>query len=250
MKWLVLGANSGIARAVLARALQPGDEAVLLCRRRESVADLLASAAERRLTLDWRPGDALDDGHLEALLREMEEAAWIPDRVLLAWGVLRREPAPAEALALVERVNGEASLGWLDAVLQRIADDRARLAGLRRVPSGPVRVLVLGSVAGDRIRPSLAAYGRSKRLLERGVDALRAGLAGLEPPVTLTLAKPGPVRTPMLSAGGWARKIGAEPEAVAPRLLAAMEAGRPVVYAPAYWRAVMAVLRALPGDGD
>jgi short-subunit dehydrogenase len=37
-----------------------------------------------------------------------------------------------------------------------------------------------------------------------------------------------------------------EPEPVARAVLAAMSAGRPVVYAPAVWRWVMLVIRALP----
>lgn len=243
MKWLVLGANSGIARAVLEAALLPGDEAWLLCRRRKSIDDLLGAAEARGLGLRWLPGDALEASHLDGLLAEMGRADWRPDRLLLAWGLLRREPtATRNELDRVEEVNGRASLAWLNGVLRHAAASRECLV------DAPLRALVLGSVAGDRVRPSLAAYGRSKRRLEQGVDALRDELSAA--PITLTLAKPGPVRTPMLSRAGWARRIGAEPEPVARRLLAALEAGRPVVYAPAYWRLAMALLKRLPGGLD
>jgi short-subunit dehydrogenase len=165
----------------------------------------------------------------------MDQESWQPDRVLLAWGLLLHEPAGAERLEAMRRINGEASLRWLGAVLHAAAAGRPSTAHR-------LRALALGSVAGDRTRPSMRVYGQSKRELEIGVEALRKELSQAGHGTTLTLAKPGPVRTPMI-AGGWMRAIAAPPGPVARRLLAALEAGQQTVYAPAYWGAVMALLR-------
>jgi len=57
--------------------------------------------------------------------------------------------------------------------------------------------------------------------------------------------KPGFVRTGMTD-GLPAPPFAGEPDAVAVRVLRAIDAGTPVVYAPAAWRYVMAVIRLLP----
>jgi short-subunit dehydrogenase len=57
--------------------------------------------------------------------------------------------------------------------------------------------------------------------------------------------KPGFVRTEM-TAGLPAPPFAAEPDAVARTVLAGIESGRPVVYAPGVWRWIMLVVRALP----
>ena len=57
--------------------------------------------------------------------------------------------------------------------------------------------------------------------------------------------KPGFVKTSM-TAGLEPPPFAGEPDAVAQRVLGAIDRGAPVVYAPAPWRLIMAVIRALP----
>jgi short-subunit dehydrogenase len=57
--------------------------------------------------------------------------------------------------------------------------------------------------------------------------------------------KPGFVRTGM-TASLQPPPFAGEPDDVARRVLAAMDRGDPVVYAPAAWRPIMAVIRSMP----
>lgn len=235
MDGLVLGASSGIARALLAEAwrrdAKPDERWVLTTRTGRVLPDLERAAGSRQL--DWRAAEALDDP--AALLTELGRDAWRPRVVLVAWGVLvPGERGSAEELARMREVNGPATLRWLEALSNWLPTD-----GL--APAAPPRVAVLGSVAGDRPRRSQWTYGLSKQELERGLDGLRRRA----PAIRWTLVKPGPIQTPMtahLKPG----LLMSRPEAIAPRLLKAWEEGRPQVYAPAWWGLVSTILCAVP----
>jgi short-subunit dehydrogenase len=62
--------------------------------------------------------------------------------------------------------------------------------------------------------------------------------------VKIVLIKPGPTATPM-TAHLPPRGL-ASPEAVAQAIVAAIDKGSPVVYAPARWALIMMVIRHLP----
>lgn len=103
---------------------------------------------------------------------------------------------------------------------------------------------LIGSVAGDRGRKSNYVYGAAKGLLERFAQGLQHRLAG--GPVRVVLIKPGPTDTPMtthLKASGLKM---ATVEQVAADIVAAIAAGRRVVYTPARWHIIMSVIRHLP----
>jgi short-subunit dehydrogenase len=62
--------------------------------------------------------------------------------------------------------------------------------------------------------------------------------------VTIVLIKPGPTATPMTA--HLPQRGMASAEAVASRIIAAIDAGTPVVYVPAKWAIIMMVIRHLP----
>lgn len=107
---------------------------------------------------------------------------------------------------------------------------------------------VIGSVAGDRGRQSNYIYGAAKGFVERYCQGLRNRLhpAG----VRVVLIKPGPTDTPMtrgMSGGAPAANLKlADPADVASAIVRGVAAGRPVVYAPAKWRLIMTVIKAIP----
>jgi short-subunit dehydrogenase len=98
-------------------------------------------------------------------------------------------------------------------------------------------------VAGDRGRQSNYIYGAAKGAITIVLQGMRNRLhhAG----VTVVTIKLGRVDTPMTASFEkgltWAR-----PESVAPSIYRAITRGRDVVYIPAYWRAIMLVLRSIP----
>ena len=102
---------------------------------------------------------------------------------------------------------------------------------------------VFSSVAGDRGRKPVALYGSSKAGLSHYLESLdhRYRADGL---VTVCV-KPGFVKTGM-TAGLKPAPFAGEPEPVAERVLAAIDRGKPMVYAPAIWGLIMWVIRLLP----
>jgi short-subunit dehydrogenase len=86
-------------------------------------------------------------------------------------------------------------------------------------------------------------YGAAKAGLTRYLEGLdhKHCTDGLR----VITVKPGFVKTSM-TAGLEPPPFAGEPDAVAQRVLGAIDRGVPVVYAPAPWRLIMAVIRALP----
>lgn len=108
---------------------------------------------------------------------------------------------------------------------------------------GAGTLCVFSSVAGDRARKPVVLYGAAKAGLSaylEGLD-LRYRSQGL----TTVCVKPGFVKTAM-TAGLPTPPFAGEPDEVAAVVLEAIDEGRPVVYAPPIWRAVMTAIKAMP----
>jgi NAD(P)-dependent dehydrogenase (short-subunit alcohol dehydrogenase family) len=105
-------------------------------------------------------------------------------------------------------------------------------------------LLVIGSVAGDRGRRSNFIYGATKGGLARLVEGMAHQLAPLG--ARAVLIKPGFVDTPMTASFSNKGLLWAQPEQVARVIAAAARRGGPIVYAPAYWRLIMLIIRHLP----
>ena len=150
--------------------------------------------------------------------------------------------------------------GGLFARPEELAADPARLAALlhanftgtvllcqqaaeRLAARGGGLICAFGSVAGDRARRSNYLYGASKAGLAVFLDGLDLAYRGRG--VRVLCVKPGFVRTSMTE-GLPVPPFAGEPDAVARRVVAAMDAGRHQVYAPGVWRLVMLIIRALP----
>lgn len=103
---------------------------------------------------------------------------------------------------------------------------------------------IIGSVAGDRGRKTNYAYGAAKALVDRYAQGLQHRLAATQ--VKVVLVKPGPTDTPMTAhLKGQGAKL-ASVDSVAQQIVKAVEAGKPVVYAPAKWWLIMTIIRLLP----
>ena len=106
------------------------------------------------------------------------------------------------------------------------------------------RIVVIGSVAGDRGRRKNYLYGSAKAGLGLYADGLRARLfpAG----ATVTLIKPGFVDTAMT----WGLPglfLVATPTECARQILRAAERGAATAYVPFFWRYIMLIIPAHPG---
>ena len=234
--WAIFGASSGLGREFARHAALQGKPLVLAGRDVEDLEldgrDLVLRGAPAVRTLKF---DALDAADLQVASRTLDAALPGSFNVLIAFGVLGSQAAieaePARAQEIMA-TNATAAIALMLA-----------LAPLMERRKGG-RLVVVGSVAGDRVRAGNLVYGASKAALHDACAPLRARLAKSN--VTLTLSKPGPLDTAMTF--GLARGLPLASAADCARdLWRAAQRGRAVRYFPWFWRWIMLIMRLLPG---
>jgi decaprenylphospho-beta-D-erythro-pentofuranosid-2-ulose 2-reductase len=232
---LILGATSAIAEAA-ARIWAAQRARLLLIGRGASKLEAIAADLKVRGASEVIP-IALDCAAADPAveMKRFVEILGAPDVVLLAYGVLgnqRQLESDPAAMADLLRTNFNSAASWcleVATVLER------RRAGA---------LVVIGSVAGDRGRQSNYIYGASKA----GLAVLVEGIAHRLAPsgARAVLVKPGFVDTPMTAAIRPKGLLWAKPEAIGAKIVKVADRGGPVVYAPAFWRAIMSVIRNVP----
>ncbi len=234
---LVLGALSAMAVATARLYAAEGARLVLAGR---------DAAALETLAADLRARGALS---AEAVTADL--ATTSPDALLPA--LLAPLGGAVDAVYLAYGVLGDLGLAERDlTVAAQVIDTNYRSAALWCLAAAAVlerqragSLVVIGSVAGDRGRKSNYLYGSTKAGLGVLVQGLAHRLAKVG--ARAVLVKPGFVDTPMTEhIKGRRGPLWATPEQVAPTLRKAADGGGTVVYAPWFWRPVMALIRAVP----
>jgi len=231
---VIVGATSAIAGEV-AKRFAMSRAALLLVGRDPrkldvAAADLAVRGASRVETL------AVDLTEATAPREVLRHAAAFEhiDGVLVAHGML---PAQARATHDVTYARDVVEVNYVSAmaVLTVLASH------LERQRAGCLAVI--GSVAGDRGRPSNYVYGSAKAGLAAFLGGLEARLAKVG--VRVLTIKPGMVDTPMT---GHLPKgpLFASAAKVGERIYRAMGRRSGVIYVPWYWRWVMLGIRAIP----
>ena len=157
------------------------------------------------------------------------------DIALIAHGALPEQAQCEADLQLCREaleVNGISPVLFAEAFARRMAR------------SGKGTLALIGSVAGERGRKSNYVYGSAKGLVTRYAQGLQHRFAGSG--VKVVLVKAGPTDTRMTA---HLKRQGAKlapVEQVARSIVAAIDAGRPVVYVPAKWQLIMGIIRHLP----
>lgn len=236
-KILILGALSDIAQATARRLAADGAILMLTGRdadRLETVATdlrLRGAAAVHVAAVDLAEIDP------EASFAEWAEMLGGLDAVLLAYGVLGDQTALAgdiKATRALINVNFASAAGWCLAAATRF----------ERCDHG--RLVVIGSVAGDRGRQSNYIYGASKA----GLNILIEGLAHRLAPThaRAILIKPGLVATAMTAHMKTGGPLWSTPDRVAAPIVQALQGrtGKTTLYAPGFWRMVMLIVKNLP----
>ena len=231
--WLVLGASSAIARAFALHAARGGADILLAGR---DLADLEASAADIRIRTGRDAAmlsfDAVDFASHPAFIdRSRAMAGDTTLNLFLAFGTM-----PAQA-----NIDAEPALGPIV-----IAGNFTGAASVLQA-AAPVfeaqrrgRIVVLGSVAGDRGRLKNYVYGAAKAGLAAYLQGLRARLFGVG--VSVTTVKPGFVDTG-LTWGLPGMFLVADPATVARACLKAAARGKEEIYVPFFWWGIMTIIR-------
>lgn len=229
---LILGANSGMARAIarsFAEAGHPIQLAARNCTRLEDDARDLRTRFGVAVSL--HEFDALAGDTHDAFVAGLD----LPQVAVCAVGAMGDQAQSAAdplAAAHVIRSNFEGPASIL-----------AHLANAMEA-RGSGTLVGISSVAGDRGRASNYVYGSAKAGFTAFLSGLRNRLQPMNVHVVTVL--PGFVRTAMLDGMDTPAPLTAEPEEVGAAILNAVEKRRNVIYTRPIWRIVMAVIRAIP----
>jgi len=233
---LILGATSAIAQAVARLYAQDGARIGLVARNPTALEVVAGDLRIRGAASVWtETADLLELSRHAGLVERAEQALGGLDVALVAHGVL-----PVQSAALADARIAE--LCWQTNFVS--ATSLLEAVALRMEALGHGTLGVLSSVAGDRGRAENYVYGASKAALSAYASGLGQRLA--KKGVRLVTVKPGPVATPMTAGRGTLGGLLADVDDVGRRIHRGLERGWRVVYAPAYWRLVMAALKLLP----
>jgi decaprenylphospho-beta-D-erythro-pentofuranosid-2-ulose 2-reductase len=233
---LVLGGTSEIALATVRALIGDRCRTVVLAARRpdelsDTVAELRTLGAT---TVDTVAFDALDTSTHGRVVDAVFDAHRDIDLVIVAFGVLGDQAvfdADPDTAAAAAQVN------FVGAVT-------ASLHVARRMrEQGHGTIVELSSVAAERARKANYVYGATKA----GLDAFSQGLgdALVGTGVRVVVVRPGFVHTAM-TAGMDPAPFATTPEAVAEAIVAGLQKGHEIIWAPGVLRVVFSVMRHLP----
>jgi NAD(P)-dependent dehydrogenase (short-subunit alcohol dehydrogenase family) len=225
-----------MGRATARRLVERGHEVFLLGR---DEADLARGARDLEIRqgegkVGFAPCDLLEPAGFASALDQAEAALGGMDAVVVTAGVfatqeeLERDPS---ACARMLTTNFTNTISFCEEARRRL------------LAQGGGTLCVFSSVAGDRARKPVVLYGAAKAGLSHYLEGLDHRFRHLG--LVTVCVKPGFVRTSM-TADLEPPPFAGEPEDVAKRVVRALEQGWPVVYTPAVWRLVLAVIRRLP----
>lgn len=235
---VILGAGSGIAKALCQRMATRGCNLVLCGRNTEELqrdaADLQTRHQTKATILEF---DALNfDSHNELWNQCLTQFDGKVDGVMLCFGTLPDQKAceddPSQLRSAID-VNLTAAASILHPIAAHFESKKSGW------------LAVISSVAGDRGRQSNYVYGAAKA----GLTTFLAGLRNrLQPAgVHVLTIKPGFVATPM-TAGILDPKspMVASPEQVARDIERAIAKRRNVIYTRWFWKWIMLIIRNIP----
>jgi short-subunit dehydrogenase len=235
---LILGATSAIAAEVARRHAERGARLHLVGRNPQKLAEVARAlgpaASARAAEVTTSDADFAELGANEARIGRAIRTLGAIDTVLIAHGELGDQLATERSFAEAEKVlctNFTSVVSLLIPLANYMETARAG------------RIGVITSVAGDRGRPRNYTYGAAKGALAIFLQGLRTRLypAG----VKVTTLKLGPVDTPMTRDHKKHALFGT-PAAVAKDIVRAMDRGEAEAYVPAFWAAIMPVVRHTP----
>jgi decaprenylphospho-beta-D-erythro-pentofuranosid-2-ulose 2-reductase len=233
---LVLGGGSDIAAATLRKLVADRCRTVVLAvRDPSSVADLVteleAAGASKVETIAF---DARDTASHGAVIAEAFSSHGDIDLVFSAFGVLGDQ----------DTFDSDPA-GAADAVVVNFAGQVSALTACASAmkAQGHGLIVVMSSVAGERVRKDNAVYGATKAGLDGFAQGLSDRLVGSG--VKVMVVRPGFVHSKMTD-GMEAAPFSTTPEAVADDIVTGITKGSAIVWSPGVLRWVFTIMRHLP----
>jgi len=233
---LVLGGSSDIGLAITRRLAAPRHAAVVLAGRNRPALEVAADGlrddgAGRVEALTF---DAMDTAGHDQVVEESVGLVGDLDVVIVAFGLLGDQGA--------DEAGGDGAVRL--AAVNYVGAVSISLAVARRLRTqGHGTLVILSSVAGERVRRANYIYGSSKAGLDGFAQGLGDALQGSG--ARLLLVRPGFVATKM-TAGMKPPPLSTTPEAVAAATETALRQDREIIWVPGLLRWVMLAVRHLP----
>ncbi len=230
---VLLGGTSEIGRAIVDELVAPSTKVlVLACRRPdEAWPDQFARDG---LDVVVETFDAAATETHDAFARRLASEHGDLDVVIVAFGVLgdqaefTNDPQAAAEAVHVNFTGGVAASLGFSGVMRR---------------QGHGHLVVLSSVAGERVRAANFVYGSSKAGLDAFAQGLGDSLAGSG--VRVTVVRPGFVHSRM-TCGMKSTPFATTPRVVGELTVAGMRKGKHTVWTPGALRYVFSILRHVP----
>ena len=234
---LLLGGTSEIGLAIVQRLSSPVLRSVVLACRDTTAGEAAADSIRgsmSHVSVQVVSFDGADHGSHQQVIDDVAARVGDIDVTVLAFGqlgdnaVTSHDSIAASALMSVNVVGGVSASIAVANMMRR---------------QGHGGLVVLSSVAGERVRPGNLVYGATKA----GLDAFAQGLGDqlVKEKLHVLIVRPGFVHSKM-TAGLKAAPFATTPDAVAQRTVAALQNHRRIVWAPGILRYVFSVLRHLP----
>ena len=233
---LLLGGTSDIGLAIARELLTPATRAITLACR--DVAKGEAAAAGLRhgtLSVDVVAFDGSATDSHEAVIADVSARHGDIDLAVIAFALLgegEETSRDVAAAAEISHVNFTANVTATIAVANRMRSQ------------GHGAIVVLSSVAGERVRSANPVYGGTKAGIDGFAQGLGDALAGEG--VHVMVVRPGFVHSAM-TAGRKAAPFATTPEKVAEVTARGLRSRRRIVWAPGILRYVFMALRHVPG---
>ena len=232
---LIIGATSAIAEHCARIWAARGDALHLVARNEQRIqtiaADLKVRGASEVITYCV---DLNDIEKHNALLNKEDDPLGSIDIVLIAHGTLSNqkkcELSVDKTLAEMQ-TNALSTISLLTLIANRFEEKR----------NGTI--CVISSVAGDRGRASNYVYGSAKAMITTFVSGLRQRL--YKSNVAVVTIKPGFVDTPMTTEFKKG-PLWTKPDAVASKIVKAIDNKRSEIYVPVFWLFIMMVIKFIP----
>tara|TARA_Y100000589_G_scaffold114400_1_gene108675 strand:+ start:989 stop:1726 length:738 start_codon:yes stop_codon:yes gene_type:complete len=230
---LILGASSGIGRALASEYAANGYDLMLTTRNPETLYGL-----KSHLQLEYKcevQVETLDIGHSLEPANFSNLLKRLPLGVISCIGDLSDEVAcslNSKVLSTNFRVNAEGPIIFLEFFANKFAD------------RGFGFIVAISSVAGDRGRATNGFYGSAKAMLSTYLSALRNRMFSLN--VCVMDVRPGFVRTRMTAHLDLPKLLTADPVCVARDIFKGQQRRKDILYTPYYWNWIMLIIRHIP----
>lgn len=232
---IVVGASSGIGRAIAMLLAHEARPVAIVARRKEQLEAVAKEindkvGANRAVPFEH---DVTEIETVDRLFTKIEAELGAADEIHFCAGIMpavELDEFSTEKDSAMQMTNAVGCMAWVNAASRRF------------LPRKKGHIVGVTSVAGDRGRLDRPGYNASKAAQDTYLESIRNRL--WRHGIRVTTARPGPVRTPMTE--GLEVSMAISAEQAAKTILRARDRGRAIVYVPFKWRIIMFVIRSIP----